>query len=224
MKKNQFFLKRKQRFNSIKSKSMQSKKQIIPRESALQLYKKLVKEDEQTNSKYPIREYSRSSEQEVMRVLEILSLLPTCIENKNDDTPPTSQQNVKNQDPIMTPSKRERISSSKEAMMAEEQRRKRLTSSPYNHDSLKSKRHKKAFNKRSSSHSTTINTCQGGEPKKMVRRVRRNNDEYIWHPITIKTGEGGKKKEKIVQDVMKYYREQYHRNVPNQSVVKIKKK
>jgi hypothetical protein len=222
---------------------MPSKKQIVPRESALQLYKKLVKEQEQTNSKYSIREHSRSSEEEVMRVLEILSLLPTsfesstcCISDENDTTIPPTTQNIKNPAPMRIPSppQKQKMSPIK-ARVDKEEQRKRLTSSPYHHhDSglLKNKRHKKTFQKCSSHCSTTINTTPPQRKQKTNQRIRRN-DEYIWHPITIKTGQGENKKETIVKDVMKYYTNQYHHHrrrhrrdhVPNQSIlVKVKKK
>lgn len=221
---------------------MPSKKQIVPRESALQLYKKLVKEQEQTNSKYSIREYSRSSEQEVMRVLEILSLLPTsgesstcCISDENDTTIPPTTQNIKNPAPMRmtTPPQKQKMTPI-QARVDKEEQRKRETSSPYHHhDSgvLKNKRQIKPFQKCSSHCSTTINTTPHQRKQKTNQRIRRN-DEYIWHPIMIKTGQGENKKETIVKDVMKYYTNQYHHHrrhrrrdhVPNQSLVKVKKK
>mmetsp|Transcript_11163 Transcript_11163/g.20902 ORF Transcript_11163/g.20902 Transcript_11163/m.20902 type:complete len:205 (+) Transcript_11163:151-765(+) len=203
---------------------MKSKQQIIPRESALQLYKQLVKEDERTNSKYQIREYKRSSEREVMRVLEILSLLPIASmedESENDtnttSTIPTSLQNKEKKNQTTAPPQ---VSMTQ----VEQQKKIVLASSPY-----KTKRSpkKKDFSKCSSSSSfstTTIKTSTAlREGTRKDKRLRKN-DEYIWHPITIKTGEGEKKKEKIVQDVMKYYSNQFHRNVPDQSCVIIKKK
>jgi hypothetical protein len=179
---------------------MPTKKQQIPKESSLQLYRSLVKEAEQRNSKYAIRPFAPSHEREIMRVLEILSLLP-------------KSQHQNNTSELLTQNKQVKIKRKKQLQKVAcgEEQSKMLASSPYHHSLVKR---------------NTRNGSKCSFPKRIKRKqektqgdqsiVLRRNQEYIWHPITIKTGQG-KEKDTIVYDVLKYYQSQYHRSTRKQS-------
>lgn len=157
---------------------------MIPKEGGMLLYRGLLK-DQRNSSLYQVRKHVHSSERERMRVLQILKLLdaPKCqpASGMKKKIPPVE-------------SKKQKANNTCSIVL----------SSPY-HNCVKKSR--KRLQKPSQDRKSRMLIER---THKTSKRLIVKDSDYIWHPMTI-ASTSNKKKEEVVLDVMKYYRNQYIR-------------
>ncbi len=194
----------------------------FPREDAMMLYRGLVKDQlNDARSGTMVRKQSFSCERERMRVLEILSLLPDGSGPNHVEKGPKKKNKPKPQavskkkhvqaSQNNAPNHASTVSSDATSLAPASSK---ISQSPYSCQTKKSRRGENKLPVCEMKHrakKTNKNSNKNNEDNSSKsKRISRRDDEYLWHPIEVENKRNQKKELIQGQDVMKYYRSQYH--------------